>query len=83
MKRKELISLRESLRMTQEDTAKLAGIDRRTYNKIETGSIKKPSWNIVGRISWALYADPFELFPIKRMKDRSADGSIHGKKVAA
>jgi DNA-binding XRE family transcriptional regulator len=80
MARPELIELRKGLQMKQEDVAKLTGIDRRTYNKIETGSIKKPSWEMVGRISWALYADPFALFPIKRIKKRSADLAV--KRIA-
>ena len=44
-----LKSLRESMRLTQPEMAKLIGVSNSYYSKIETG-VKTPSYNFINKV---------------------------------
>jgi transcriptional regulator with XRE-family HTH domain len=55
---------RQLKRLTQEQLADRSGVDQTNISAIETGKNRNPSWETVARLSIALSADPFELFPL-------------------
>jgi transcriptional regulator with XRE-family HTH domain len=59
-----LREIRNKKGITQEQLEGMTGIEQPTISALETGRIKKPSWEIVARLSKALNVNPEELFPV-------------------
>ncbi len=62
MKREELASTRKRLKMTQEEVAQKAGIQRSYYGLIENG-IRNPTLKIATQIAVALCVPIQDIFP--------------------
>lgn len=61
-----LKELRIKKNMTQKDLATRSGVDQSTISAIEGGErMKRPSWEIVARLSRALGVRPEKLFPVE------------------
>lgn len=62
MKRKQLITARKQLGMTQEEVAQKADVNRSYYGLIETGN-RNPTLGIATKIAFALNSNIEHLFP--------------------
>jgi transcriptional regulator with XRE-family HTH domain len=52
--------------MTQEELSEKSRVDQSTISAIETGRMKRPSWEIVARLAKALDERPERLFPLEQ-----------------
>lgn len=55
---------REQKGLTQEQLAKLVGVDQATISQLEAGRRAAPKWPTVARLARELGVDPYELFPL-------------------
>lgn len=58
--------IREDLKLTQKQVAERAGIARKTLSRVETGSLPRPSADLVENIAKGLGVPPGELFKAPR-----------------
>ena len=68
--RTELLKARKDARMTQGQMAKIAGIDRTAYNRIETGARKPPNVEVALKIAQAVGKTVEDIFLPSDVADR-------------
>jgi putative transcriptional regulator len=59
-----LRELRQQKGLTQEGLASAVATTQETISGLETGRIRKPSWDLVAKIAAVLDVEPREIFPV-------------------